>query len=120
MQGSGTGRRTAQPSDSIYVEETSRTLISRYRNYLRDYRRVPLTQNLEPGMDGSSGMMDHSLEKHGSPDDFLTDLSFKPVSIYRDPLTRQIEELVRIAWAVERGVHYNSEGKEVSVRCLNV
>ena len=63
--------------------------------------------------------MDHSLQKHGSPGGFLTDYSFKPVSTHRDPLTRQIEESVRIAWAVERGVYYNSQGKEINVKCLN-
>ena len=47
-------------------------------------------------------MMDHSMLKHGGPGNFLTDYTFKPVSTHRDPLTRQIEESVRIAWAVER------------------
>ena len=105
--------------DQIYIGETSRTLMTRYRNHLRDYKKAPQTLNQEPDLEGSSWMMDHSIQKHGGPGNYLTDFSFKPVSEHRDPLTRQIEESVRIAWAVERGVHYTGQGNEIKVKCLN-
>ena len=104
--------------EQIYIGETSRTLQTRYRNHIRYYKKAPLIPNQEPELQGSSWMMDHSIQKHGGPGSYLTDYSFKPVSSHRDPLTRQIEESVRIAMAMERRTHYTAQGKEISINCL--
>ena len=44
---------------------------------------------------------------------------FQIVNNHRDPLSRQLEEAVRINKALENGIAIDRSQKEVSVSCLN-
>ena len=49
----------------------------------------------------------------------LREFNFSVLSSHRDPMTRQIEEAVRIANGLDLNRHTDKRGLEVTVNCLN-
>ena len=69
--------------------------------------------------DSSSFMFDHITEKHKNIKiDKLTDFKFEVVEGFRDPLTRQITEAVRIGQG-QNGIFYNPKGEGQNIYNLN-
>ena len=114
--------------DSIYIGESSRTIYTRYQQHIRDYRRAQnqssttiadpaVTPTLDPM---SSWMFDHSKEFHDVPSSSMeNDYSFSVLGSYRDPMTRQINEAVRINRALDLGIHTTVRWKDVPITSLN-
>ena len=64
-------------------------------------------------------MFDHITEKHNHVQiDKLTDFKFEVVKGFRDPLTRQITEAIRIGQG-QNGKFYNPEAKGQNIYNLN-
>ena len=103
----------------MYIGETSRTLYVRVGQHREDYRKVTRATNQEE--ESSSWMNDHYKSCHPlmegqNPE---RDFKFQIVGNHRDPLSRQLEEAVRINKALENGITVDRSQKEVSVSCLN-
>ena len=113
----------AEPVESLYVGETSRTLFTRTQQHIHDYRKaasLPPMDPMDPEKDQtSSWMWDHASKAHDGPQDFSTDYTFTVLQVHRDPLTRQIGESVRITKNIETGLHHSARGKETHVKSLN-
>ena len=64
-------------------------------------------------------MFNHITEKHNNVQiDNLTDFKFEVVEGFRDPLTRQITEAVRIGKG-QNGIFYNPKGEGQNIYNLN-
>ena len=119
----------SDPIQRLYLGETSRTLVVRSNQHFADYRRALSTQkdgvttNPDNGDSediSSSWMYDHSVDTHNGPGDSLKDdYMFNILKSHRDPLTREIEESVRIQRALEKGVHTAPNSKETHIISLN-
>ena len=69
--------------------------------------------------DSSSFMFDHITEKHKNIKiDKLTDFKFEVVEGFRDPLTRQMTEAVRIGKG-QNGIFYNPKEEVQNIYNLN-
>ena len=65
-------------------------------------------------------MFDHMDRKH--PDSNMdpnTDFKFTLIDTFRDPLSRQVSEAVRIKAAVEKGIFIDNRNKKHVVNSLN-
>ena len=115
--------------DSLYIGESSRTIYTRYQQHIRDYRKAHTNSNsssttiADPvtAMDPmSSWMFVHSKECHDGPSSSMEDdYSFTVLGSYRDPMTRQINEAVRINRALDLGIHTTVRWKDVPMVSLN-
>ena len=102
-----------------YIGESSRTLYTRVNQHINDYKRAGQKQGMDPEDDStSSWMWDHS-QTHGGIQDVQTDYNFGVITSYRDPFTRQVAEAVRIQKAIDRGIHFDTGGREVQIISLN-
>ena len=103
-------RGVAEPKDSVYIGETSRTVFTRFHQHVRDYIKAS-KQNPDAILDEehSSFMMDHSRLFHGGHQDYKQDYLVKVLSSHRNPLTRQTTEAVRISKALSSGIHTNTK-----------
>ena len=105
----------------MYIGETSRTIRVRSSQHQRDYLRCSSNRNLEPG---TSFMWDHYSETHGgSTTPTLVDpkahFSFRMISCFRDPMSRQLSEASRIQSGLNRGKFLNKEDKWEPIISLN-
>ena len=88
----------AQPEDVVhrqYIGETSRTIRVRAKQHQQDLHRCSRNRNLE---EGTSWMWDH-LQTVYRPHPSINpeeDFTFSVINYFKDPMTRQIEEAVRI------------------------
>ena len=66
-------------------------------------------------------MWSHLQDSHPDQEniDTLRDFKFSVLSKHRDPLSRQLEEAVRISNGLDRKVHTDSKGIETKITCLN-
>ena len=112
-----------EPIQKIYLGESSRTLYTRSLQHIEDYRKAGLkTPNISHTQEEdqvSSWMWEHSKEAHGGPNEFSKDYTFDVITNYRDPLSRQVAEALRIQRALNYGKHTESNGKEVQVISIN-
>ena len=68
----------------------------------------------------SSFMFDHKMDKHrDSVIDKEMDFKFDVIENFRDPLTRQTSEAVRISMARENKIFYNNKGESRFIFSLN-
>ena len=58
----------------------------------------------------------HSDQQNVDP---LKDFSFSVLSKHRDPLSRQLEEAVRISNGLDKKLHTDRKGIESKVKCMN-
>ena len=86
-----------------YVGETSRTSFTRHQQHMSDYKTASKNRNVrtspaEEGKDGSF-MWTHTRDHHGGEvgqDNGITDYSLKVEGRFKDTLTRQVDEDVRL------------------------
>ena len=66
-------------------------------------------------------MWSHLKASHPDQDniDTLRDFKFSVLSKHRDPLSRQLEEAVRISNGLDRKIHTDRKGLETKISCLN-
>ena len=87
----------------------------------RKYFRRAEKQGLSAGQECSSWMWDHRMEAH--PMDLsmdpVRDFNFTILSRHRDPMTRQLEEAVRVTRALNGNKHTDKKNIEIDVHCLN-
>ena len=75
-------------------------------------------QNLE---EGTSWMWDHLLEAHGPNPNInpVQDFSFNLFQTFKDPMSRQLSEAVRIQVALNQGKHQGKDGSSKPIVSLN-
>ena len=65
-------------------------------------------------------MWDHKLDKHADNTiDVETDFKFEVIDTFRDPLSRQITEAVRIKQAMRSNIFQNNKGETQKIVNLN-
>ena len=72
-----------------------------------------------PNSELSSFMWDHNRDNHGDQDINTEDFQFDILNSFTDPMTRQIEEAVRIQRSLSSGLHIDRTGKTHKVKSLN-
>ena len=106
----------------LYTGESSRTLYTRALQHYQDYSRAMRNKDQdhrnsqEPS---SSWMMDHTDNVHPGTDMNKSDYEFSLITTYRDPLTRQIAEAIRINEALEYNKYTDNKGEIIEIRSLN-
>ena len=119
----------AEGPSNIYIGETSRTMFTRIGQHINDFvkarRELQASGSLNSlntlNNETSSWLLDHLLDKHQgelSGFDPWKDVLYKLVKEYRDPLSRQTDEAVRIQGAMASGILTLPSGQE-SVCVLN-
>ena len=77
-------------------------------------------ERLEENDSKSSFMFDHVAEKHhGVNMDPDNDFKFTLIITFRDPLSRQISEAVRIKTAIENGIYIDKQNRKHKIISLN-
>ena len=104
------GKEEGDVVEEVYLGETSRSLVSRIREHVSDYKaamkkRKHPKETTAGEAESSSWMADHIWSKHGgvqgpSPED---DFQFLVVGSWSKPLHRQLEEAIRIRNAMNKG-----------------
>ena len=104
---------------AVYLGETSRTLYVRTQQHRADFLKARRLNDL--GQEHLSWMWSHLKASHPDQDniDTLRDFKFSVLSRHRDPLSRQLEEAVRISNGLDRKVHTDRKGLETKISCLN-
>ena len=108
----------------LYVGESSRTLYSRSKEHIRDYKQAAKDRVIPDQTDPSkksSWMWEHMYLRHGAPREVNpeTDFKFQKISSHRDPLSRQVEEAIRINQAMDRNTITSRSGQIYKVNSLN-
>jgi hypothetical protein len=123
-QGSDTGGGREEESnitEQAYIGETSRSVVTRIRSHVADYRqtlaklrargggrarRVGASQHGEEEQETSSWMADHVMERHNGDhsDDPNNDFEFHTVRSFSKVLDRQVAEALTIEIAQKTGV----------------
>ena len=67
----------------------------------------------------SSFIWDHKTDRHMDGYNPETDMRFEVVENFRDPLTRQIREAVRIKQSVNHNSYTDTKGKSFPIHNLN-
>ena len=105
-----------------YIGETGRTLYIRRRQHLNDFRTCTRTRS-QRKIEGekSSFIWDHVQAAHSGDLEFNPekDFKFKVLGAYRDPMSRQITEAVKIQRAQDRHTFQAQGGEEIQVISLN-
>ena len=114
---------------SVYIGESSRTLYVRYKEHMKDYIKaardgiIRTEEEMEDEDTKSSWMWDHSTLCHGARglQDVKPDLDYKFEVFrgHRDPLSRQVDEALRIIQAREYGTLSLGSGQDLKLRSLN-
>ena len=104
---------------AVYLGETSRTLYVRTQQHRADFLKARRVN--DSGQEHLSWMWSHLQNSHHEQDniDVTRDFSFSVLSRHRDPLSRQLEEAVRISNGLDRNIHTDNKGIEVKISCLN-
>ena len=107
-------------TDSAYYGETSRSLKTRAEAHYQDYQSNRQNSRRKPV---SSWMWDHTQSHHNAAisQDFRQDFTFRLQGVFRDPLSRQLDEAVRIGMVEGHGkvLGDRSEGVGGSAVVLN-
>ena len=64
-------------------------------------------------------MWDHKRDNHFDLDMTSRDFQFDIVNRFKDPMTRQVEEAVRIQHSLALGIHTDRTGKPKNIKSLN-
>ena len=90
----------------------------RSQQHNNDFNRCLRTR---PGPDSelSSFMWDHKRDNHMDLDMSTNDFQFDIVGKFKDPMTRQIEEAVRIQHSLALEIHTDRTGKSRNIKSLN-
>ena len=64
-------------------------------------------------------MWDHYVENHSDQHSDNIDFKFEILNNFSDPMTRQIEEAVRINYSLKSGLHIDRNGKKQNIKSLN-
>ena len=132
------GRKENEIGDVVYEGETSRSLFTRVNNHLEDLRKMVIKGEFENEDDENEDevemtgfMWKHMREKHN---EVLKELNaeniekareffnFKVTGNYRDPLTRQITEMIRIRRALRKATFNAEKGikfQQLIEGCMN-
>ena len=94
-----------------YDGETGRTLFTRSNQHYQDYSSH-VVGNRRQGV--SSWMWDHTVEAHGGQvsENHRDDYKFRIVGVFRDSLSRQIDEALRIESVEKRGKRIGDKSAE--------
>ena len=103
-----------------YIGESSRTLYIRRKQHLADYKycsKNPPHENDKR----SSFIWDHVVAKHGGDQalDPEKDIKFSVLSSFKDALTRQVTEAVKIQRALDKGTFLAGGGEIVQISSMN-
>ena len=102
-----------------YIGESSRTLYVRRKQHVSDYN---FCSKRRTGVDDkrTSFMWDHNVAAHGGDlnMDPMKDFQFSVISTYKDPLTRQVTEAVKIQRAMDTKT-FQAGGEVIQVIPLN-
>ena len=103
---------------STYIGESSRTLFVRTGQHRKDFHKAT---RVGEDLEHSSWMWDHQREAHPSAEnqDPVQDYKFYIIGRHRDPLTRQLEEAIRITRALDSGQAPDMRGNLQPTNCLN-
>ena len=101
--------------DQVYFGESSRSLKTRADGHLKDYRSHQGGGKAKPV---SSWMWDHTVSHHQGVinQDPSSDFQFRLQGVYRDCLSRQLDEAVRIRMAEDCGRVVGDQGEGVGGR----
>ena len=90
----------------------------RSKQHFDDFRKCLKTR---PRRDSelSSFMWDHNRDNHSDQDMSTEDFQFDILNTFTDPMTRQIEEAIRIQRSSSSGLHIERTGKSHKVKSLN-
>ena len=104
---------------TVYLGETSRTLYIRTQQHRADFMKARRLNGSE--QEHLSWMWSHMKASHPDQDniDIRRDFKFSILSRHRDPLSRQLEEAVRISNGLDREIHTDRKGLEIKISCLN-
>ena len=66
-------------------------------------------------------MWDHVREVHGENHsvNVRNDFNFALVERHKDPMSRQLNESVRIRESIHKNIHYNYKNEKISVKSMN-
>lgn len=105
-------------TESLYIGETSRTLRVRSQQHTNDFKKC---LRLRPGPDSdlTSFIWDHKRENHFDLDMTSSDFQFDIVNRFKDLMTRQVEEAVRIQHSLAMEIHTDKKGKLRNIKSLN-
>ena len=104
-----------------YIGETSRTLYIRRNQHLNDFRACSKIKERRENDEKSSFILDHFREAHKDDPDVVPerDIKFSVLASFKDPLTRQIAEAVKIRRALEKNTYIDPGGEVVQTFSLN-
>ena len=102
-----------------YTGESSRTLRIRAQQHREDYNRCMRQTDKQNIEEGTSFMFDHHKEVHSNDvHDPINDFNFSVIDTFKDPLTRQLNEAIRIQHSM-KGIHTDLRGKKHPIVNLN-
>ena len=104
-----------------YIGETSRTLYIRRNQHLSDFKACSRDKDRREENDRTSFILDHINDAHKDDPDVVPerDFNFSVISSFKDPLTRQITEAVKIRRALEKNTFLDPEGEAIQITSLN-
>ena len=96
----------------------------RRKEHIKDYIKAARDRVIPDKYDPKgSWMWDHMFTSHGAPSlddlDPKRDFRFEAIGGHRDPMTRQVEEAVRIVQARENGSFTNRSDRDLRVKSMN-
>ena len=96
------GKAVKEVTDSTYYGETARSLKTRAEGHFEDYGSHQEGAKRKPV---SSWMWDHTVSHHGGviSQNIRQDYTFRQQGLFRDPLSRQLDEAVRIGMVEGHG-----------------
>ena len=102
----------------MYIGEIAGTLRIRSQQHYTDYKKC---SRIRPGPDSdlTSFMWDHHRDHHDGQNLDILDYQFNVIINFNDPMTRQIEEAVRIQQSLKLGLYIDKNGKARSIKSLN-
>ena len=109
-----------QVTDSMYIGESARTMRVRAGQHFSDYIRCAKVNKDPDSEDMKSFMWDHHCQVHGGGQDVTKEhYSFQVVKQFRDSMTRQQEEAIRIQIAIQSDRDITNNGNTVPIKLLN-
>ena len=104
-----------------YIGQTSRTLYIRRNQHINDFKACSKKKERSEDDEKSSFILDHFKEAHKDDPDLVPerDIKFTVLASYKDLLTRQIAEAVKIRRALEKNTFLDPGGESVQTYSLN-